>query len=210
MTKQIATKWISNKRALRRNECDEVNATKWAARKWSAPLRMDIRKVALHALNVLNMYVRIRWSIVNFSTPFVESTVSDVAIIARPRSEGTGYVTDIPRLRRVGSGGVGMSVRWVRVPPSRLEDRKARPHILLGAIWFVVRMQCATTCLCTNVSCAWRMLRGPSGRWTRWSSTRGAPSDAHRAPWPSQSSGTSPRPAIKIFFPFVHCVFRDF
>lgn len=78
-------------------------------------------------------------------------------------------------------------------------------------IWrcFVVRTLCATTSLFTNVSCAWRTLRGPCGLWTRWSSTRGGLSGALRARWLNQSSGTSSRPAIKTF-PFVHCVFCDF
>lgn len=75
-------------------------------------------------------------------------------------------------------------------------------------IWrcFVVRTLCATTCLFTNVSCAWRTLRGPYGPWTRWSSTRGGPSGALRARWLNQSSGTSSRPAIKTFSICTLCV----
>lgn len=75
-------------------------------------------------------------------------------------------------------------------------------------IWrcFVVRTQCATTSLCTNVSCAWRTLRGPYGPWTRWSSTRGGLNGALRARWHNQSSGTSSRPAIKTFSICTLCV----
>lgn len=90
------------------------------------------------------------------------------------------------------------------------QSGRVGPHCLSGGIWSVVRTQCGTTCLYTNVSCAWRTLKGPCGQWTRWNSTREGRSGVRRARWPSQSSGTSTRPAILRFFPFVHCVFCDF
>lgn len=67
--------------------------------------------------------------------------------------------------------------------PLLLEDCRfmLSSHCLLGAVWFVVRTLYGTTCLSTNVSCAWKTLKGPYGLWTRWSSTSEGRSAAHPA-----------------------------
>lgn len=106
---------------------------------------------------------------------------------------------------------MGRNFAWFSIKTKKRLPNRYSSHCLFGGVWFVVRTQCGTTCLFTNVSCVWRTLKGPYGQWTRWSSTRGDRRGAHRVLWPNQSSGTSTlAPHLNLFFIFVYCVFCDF